>query len=229
MQKTLVYGLIVIIIAVLTAASYAALNHGNSNPNFNYPYSQTNVSGVVNGINNSNFKVYSSLSNQSGNIFFSPFSISTALAMVEEGAVGNTSIQMLNVLNLSHNASANRQGFAGLLSSLNGGGAGYQISVADSVWTENSFAVKQTFSNTLSTYYDAVSQQVDFANNTEGARASINNWVSGRTNNKIVNLIPQGGLTAYTKLVLVNAIYFKGMWAEQLNPKVSVAVRQMLV
>ncbi len=179
-------------------------------------YSSSNVS-ISKSINNFTFKTYSLLSNESGNLFFSPFSISTALSMAAEGAGGQTLEEMRNVLELSNDPSANRKGFESLLNGLNSKNAGYNLSIADAIWIEKSFSVKQEFSNALSTYYHALAQQADFANNPDGERTNINNWVAGKTNNKILDLIPQGGLDSLTRLVIVDAIYFKGNWAKQFD------------
>ncbi len=183
-------------------------------------YSSANASdnaSIANSINNFTFKAYSLLSNESGNLFFSPFSISTALSMAAEGAGGKTLEEMRNILELSNDSSANRKGFESLLNSLNAKNASYNLSIADAIWIEKTFSIKQEFSNVLSTYYYASAQQADFANNPDGERTNINSWVASKTNNKILDLIPQGGLNSYTRLVIVDAIYFKGNWAQQFN------------
>ncbi|WAM22526.1 MAG: serpin family protein (plasmid) [Candidatus Methanoperedens sp.] len=168
-------------------------------------------------MNNFTFKTYSVLSNESGNLFFSSFSVSTALSMTAEGAGGKTLEEMRNVLGLSDNSSDNRRSFERLLNSLNAKNARYNLSIADAIWIAKTFSVKQEFSSALSTYYYALAQQGDFANNADGERANINHWVAGKTNNKILDLIPRGGLDSYTRLVIVDAIYFNGNWAQQFN------------
>ncbi len=179
---------------------------------------QPNVSvTIANSINNFTFKTYSVLKDEPGNLFFSPFSISTALSMTAEGAEGKTMEEMRNTLDLSNNSSANRQGFESLVDSLNAKNASYNLSVADAIWIEKTFSVKQEFSSALSTYYNALAQQADFVNNAEGERKNINNWVAGKTNNKILDLIPQDGVNSLTRLVIANAIYFKGNWAQQFD------------
>jgi serpin B len=172
---------------------------------------------ISNSINNFTFKTYSVLSNESGNLFFSPFSVSTALSMAAEGAGGKTQEEMRNVLELSDNSSANHAGFENLLNSLNARNASYNLSIADAIWIEKTFSVRQEFSSALSTYYYALAKSADFANNPDGERKNINNWVAGKTNNKILDLIPQGGIDTTTRLVIADAIYFKGNWAQQFN------------
>ncbi len=172
---------------------------------------------IANSINNFTFRTYSVLRDEPGNLFFSPFSISTALSMTAEGAGGKTLEEMRNTLELSNDSSANRQGFESLLNSLNAKTPGYNLSVANAIWIEKTFSVKQDFSSALSTYYNAFAQQADFVNNPDGERTNINNWVAGKTNNKILDLIPKGGLDSFTRLVIADAIYFKGNWAQQFN------------
>ncbi|VVB84277.1 Serpin (serine protease inhibitor) [uncultured archaeon] len=180
-------------------------------------YQSTNASSIPISINDFTFKTYSVLSNESGNLFFSPFSISTALSMAAEGAGGKTVEEMRKVLGLSNESSANRAGFQSLLNSLNANNTGYNLSTANAIWIEKTFSSRQEFSSALSTYYNALAQQADFANNADGERTNINNWVAGKTNNKILDLIPSGGLNSFTRLVIVNAIYFNGNWAQQFN------------
>ena len=130
-------------------------------------YSNANASGIANNINNFTFKTYSVLSNESGNLFFSPFSISTALSMAAEGAGGKTLEDMRNVLGISDDSSANHAGFESLFNSLNAKNADYNLSIADAIWIEKTFSVKQEFSSALSTYYYALAQPADFANNVD--------------------------------------------------------------
>ncbi len=172
---------------------------------------------IANSINNFTFKTYSVMSNESGNLFFSPFSISTALSMTAEGAGGQTLEEMRNTLELSSDSSANRKGFESLLDSLDAKNVGYNLSIANAIWIEKTFSVRQEFSSALSTYYHALAQQADFVRNPDGERTNINNWVAGKTNNKILDLIPRGGLDPSTRLVIVNAIYFKGNWVQQFD------------
>ncbi|HEY9246421.1 MAG TPA: serpin family protein [Candidatus Methanoperedens sp.] len=164
-------------------------------------------------INNFTFKTYSLLRNEPGNLFFSPFSLSAALSMAAEGAGGKTREEMHNILE----GDAYRKDFENLMNGLNARTAGYNLSIADAIWIEKTFSIRQEFSSILATYYRASAQQADFINNPDGERININNWVANRTDNKILDLIPQGGLDAYTRLVIVDAIYFRGNWAQQFN------------
>jgi serpin B len=183
-------------------------------------YSSENASIVGNITNNFDFRLYSALTSNSGestNLFFSPFSISTALTMTAEGAGGTTLREMRSVLGLPNDTTAIHSGYESLLGSINAPNSKYALSTADSVWIQKNFTVKQEFLNSLSSYYDAPAQQADFINNAAAETVKINNWVASKTNNKIVDLIPPEALDDSTRLVLVNAVYFKGNWAEQFD------------
>lgn len=221
MQKTATIVAIILVVAVAAGAVLYLLG----NQPAHYPtccyYSSKNATNVTDGINNFAFNIYNGLNNESGNessnIFFSPFSVYAAMSMVAEGAGASTAAQMQNLLGLSTNSSRNRAGFGALYNSINARGSGYNLSTADSVWIEQDFNINQDFINNLSTYYSASAYSADFRNNAPQEITDINNWVSNNTEGKITNLIPAGGLDSSTILVLVNAIYFKGKWAQQFN------------
>ncbi|XP_029004238.1 serpin peptidase inhibitor, clade B (ovalbumin), member 1, like 3 isoform X1 [Betta splendens] len=186
------------------------------------------------------------------NIFFSPFSISSALAMVMLGAGGNTATQMSEVLCFKKTEKGPHAGdqhqhqhqqvqmhqqvqsrkphslpkclktkdchdevhtsFAQLLSELNRAGAPYSLSVANRLYGEKSYQFVQDFLAKTKKCYSAELEAVDFKSNYEAARLNINSWVEKNTQGKIKDLLGNGVLDSLTRLVLVNAIYFKGNW-----------------
>ena len=211
-------GICIVVIVIIAAASLYYFKD-NTPPVQNYIYSSVNASQVAAANNNFTFKIYSKLSNgsnDSDNIFFSPFSIYTALSMTAEGARGNTSKQMQTVLGSSTNLITTRTGFESILGSLNSQ-KGVTLSIADSIRVEKTFPINPEFSSALSSYYGAIAYVADFKNNSAGETTDINNWVSSKTNQKINNLIPQGDLDVNTTLVLADAVYFKGNWAKQFD------------
>ncbi len=159
--------------------------------------------------------LYNFYQSQSGNVFFSPFSIITAMAMAQEGAVGNTATQMQNVLNLSSNAAVRQQGFQQLISEINAPGKHYTLDTADNLWIQQGFPILASYINTCQTYYDAGVTDVDFVNNPSGALQLINSTVSQETKGYIPKLLDQSAITSQTRLILTNAIYFKGTWQSQ--------------
>ncbi len=159
--------------------------------------------------------LYNFYQSQSGNIFFSPFSIITAMAMAQEGAKGNTAVQMRNVLNLNSNTAARLQDFQQLIGEINSPNKHYTLDTADNLWIQQNFPVLASYINTCQTYYDAGVTDVDFRGNPSGALQTINGAVSQETAGYIPNLLSQSNITPETKLVLTNAIYFKGSWQYQ--------------
>jgi serpin B len=151
------------------------------------------------------------------NTFFSPASIATALAMTSAGARGDTERQMLDVLGFQGaNRDALNAAFASLLKDINGAGGdrGYQLSTANRLWGQKGFNFLPSFLNETQKQYGAGLEEIDFAGNVDAARNTINAWVEKQTADKIKELIKPGMLTPDARLVLTNAIYFKGSWAD---------------
>ncbi|KAK7158326.1 hypothetical protein R3I93_009516 [Phoxinus phoxinus] len=164
----------------------------------------------------------------SGNVFYSPVSISSALAMVSLGARGNTAAQMIKVLGFKtplkpdaatpgHHDSGDQihSSFNKFMSELNKPGVPYVLSLANRLYGEQSYQFVEKFLNDAKSYYEAGLEKVDFKNKSEAARVNINKWVETKTQEKIKDLVPQGVVDEMTRLVLVNAIYFKGDWEEK--------------
>ncbi len=149
----------------------------------------------------------------SGNIFFSPFSIITCMAMAQEGAVGPTQTQMQNVLGLNPNTTARLQGFQQLLSQINAPSKPYTLSTADNLWPQQLLPVLPSFENNLQTYYGAGVTQLNYGN-PDGAAQTIDGAVSQETDGYIPNLLTSGDV-ANAELVLTNAIYFQADWQSQ--------------
>uniref|UniRef100_A0A8C1TAE1 Serpin B6 n=1 Tax=Cyprinus carpio TaxID=7962 RepID=A0A8C1TAE1_CYPCA len=208
--------------------------------------------------------------NASGNVFYSPISISSALAMVSLGAKGNTAAQMFQVLGFNnppkmpdavtpapyqqaqkpqiacgvkgqHELPMMQQtqklekpaelkkspaqltsgqktedqihsSFNKLMSELNKPGAPYVLSLANRLYGEQSYQFVEKFLNDAKRYYEAGLEEVDFKKKPDAVRLDINKWVEKNTQGKIKDLLPQGTIDLLTRLVLVNAIYFKGNW-----------------
>uniref|UniRef100_A0A8C0G0S7 Serpin B6 n=1 Tax=Chelonoidis abingdonii TaxID=106734 RepID=A0A8C0G0S7_CHEAB len=159
------------------------------------------------------------------NLFFSPLSISSALSMVFLGAKGNTAAQMAKVFSVGSWEGENRRsgevnclglseeihnGYQSLISEINKPGTNYVLRIANRLYGEKTFKF-------LAKFYHAELQQLDFSRAAEDSRKHINAWVEEKTEGKIQNLLAQGVVDSMTRLVLVNAIYFKGNWATQFN------------
>ena len=178
--------------------------------------SKADKNAVVNGNTAFAFDLYRKLSSRPGNLFLSPYSISTALAMTHAGARGQTAEEMSTVLHLARDRGLLHPAFAALNWEIAGGGKsrGYQLYTANALWGQAGFAFLPDFLQLTKRYYGAGLHEVDF-HQAEAARRAINDWVDKQTRNKIQELLPPGTLDSYSRLVLTNAIYFKGDWASQ--------------
>ncbi len=199
------------------------------------------IGAIVNSNNTFAWAMYGvlTLSDSVGNVFFSPSSIHAALTMTYAGAQGQTAEQMAEALRLpnyeiqfdirdtngegaevmieevSWDPSKLHAAYGGLLAELvPGEEAGYELHVANALWGQDGYPWLDEFLTVTRDNYGAGLEQVDFAGDTEAARETINTWVEDQTNERIVDLIPEGMIGPLTRLVLTNAIYFKGDWAE---------------
>lgn len=164
------------------------------------------------------FTKLSSASKDGGNIFFSPYSISAALAMTMIGARGNTASQMKNVLKFSDMADEDvNKGFAKLHGVINAADAAYALNTANRIFTQKDYKILVEFLKLTKEHHDAEAVNLDFVNDSEGSRKHINDWVEGQTANKIKELMAKDSVDRTTVMVLVNAIYFKGSWEHKFN------------
>jgi serpin B len=179
----------------------------------------TGINSVVNANNQFALDLYLQLKKSTGNIFFSPYSISTALAMTYEGARGKTAQEMQSVFHFPTDEKLRRSSFAAIQNQINKSDSKYKLSIANALWAQNDYSFLSEYTNVLQQYYGGKATNVDFKNSTEESRQIINKWVEDKTNNKIKNLFPAGSLDSMTRLVLTNAIYFKGTWIKQFEKK----------
>ena len=190
------------------------------------------VKGVAWGNNCFAIGLYQKLGADEGNLFFSPYSISTALAMTYAGAKGETREQMAQALCFptspdilkklrpareSMTQEEFARAFGLIVKDLNarGGQDKYELRVANALWGQEDYKFLPDFVRLVEEQYGGALREVDFVRATERARQTINAWVEKQTNDKIKDLISPGVLDAMTRLVLTNAIYFKGNWATQ--------------
>ena len=164
--------------------------------------------------------LYGALRRQEGNLFFSPYSISLALAMTYAGARGETEAEMAKVLHYNLPQDRLHPAFNALDQQLaiRGSGAagqdgkGFRLKLANSVWGQSGYRFLPQYLETLARNYGAGLRLVDFAKSPEPARLTINDWVKKQTEGKVVDLLPQGVIDPQTRLVLANAIYFNAAW-----------------
>ncbi|MGC8816206.1 MAG: serpin family protein [Candidatus Hadarchaeum sp.] len=148
-----------------------------------------------------------------GNLFFSPYSISLALAMTYAGARGPTAQEMAEVLRFTLPQERLHPAFDALdLALMAQNSENFRLNIANSIWGQIGFEFKREFLDVLAVNYGAGLRGLDFQGDPEAARVRINDWVGEQTNEKIKDLIPLGAIDTYTRLVLTNAIYFNAMW-----------------
>ena len=165
--------------------------------------------------------LYSMLKKEKGNLFFSPYSISSALAMTYGGARGDTAEEMAKTLHFTLSADKTHPAFADLDTTfyeIQKKGS-VQLHIANSLWPQKDYRFLPEYLTLTKRYYGVSITPVDYVKATEEARKIINTWVEDRTKEKIKDLIREGDLDPVTVLLLVNAIYFKGNWASQFDPK----------
>jgi len=158
--------------------------------------------------------LYGELATNSGNLFFSPYSVSTCLAMTYAGARGETEEQMAQVLGFGSNQQQLSSSFGELQRDLEETRKGVTMDIANALWTQKGYPFLPAFLETASGQYQASAKQADFVTGANAATAAINRWVAQKTKDKIQDILPSGILNPDTRLVLANAIYFKGPWAK---------------
>ncbi len=191
----------------------------------NHPSDSNDTKAVVSGNTGFAFDIYGKLKEDpnaiapKGNLFFSPYSISTALATVYGGARGETKKQMATTLHFTLPEPNLYRAFGALQKQLiqKDRSRGYRLFLANALWGQKGEPILKEFLDLTSRYYDAGFNLLDFVNETEQSRQKINSWVGEKTDNKIKELIPPGGLVKETVLVLTNAVYFKGQWQKKFS------------
>lgn len=171
-------------------------------------------------LNDFAFSLYEQLrAGEDGNVFLSPYSIHAALTMTAEGAAGNTADQMLKTLQwAAHDKLDPHENSAALLGWLNAmAGEKLRLSVANAVWVQDGYPLKAPFIRTINAQYEAKIAPLKFKTTPDAARRTINAWVAERTEDKIEDLMPEGSIDNMTRLVLTNAIHFKGAWVHAFN------------
>jgi len=167
------------------------------------------------------FELYQALKGEEGNLFYSPYSISLALAMTYAGANGDTAQQMAATLQFMLEQDRLHPAFNWLdaeLASRGEGaegkdGEGFRLNIVNAIWGQKDYEFLTDFLDVLAENYGAGLRILDFITQTEKSRITINDWISDQTEGRIKDLIPQGAIDALTRLVLTNAIYFNAAWA----------------
>jgi serpin B len=180
------------------------------------PVKRTGSSAIA--IKDLSLDLYQQLQTTKGNLFFSPYSISSAFAMTYAGARENTQQQMAKVFHFDTLANLHSS-FSELTRTLTANQSAYQLQIANALWGQKGQLFSIEFGELMQEYYGTGIKAVDFENATEQARAKINQWTADKTKKRIPQILAPGILTKQTKLVLTNAIYFLGNWEFPFNEK----------
>ena len=188
---------------------------------------------LVRGNNAFAFDLYHAVSDGDGNLFYSPFSISQALAMTSAGARGETQRQMEATLHhrlpqgelhpafnaLDRTLASRGQAPGGTANDTGEAGEYFRLNIANAIWGQDGYHFLPDFLDVLAANYEAGMMVVDFVAAPEESRLRINDWVAEETAGKIKDLLPPGIIDESTRLVLTNAIYFNASWLWQFNPR----------
>ena len=177
----------------------------------------TDQKALIGSENSFAFDIFGRVVNSSSpgdNLIISPMSISTALAMTLNGAEGETKDAMLTALRQTGmTADLINDSYKSISSALLSVDQRVLISLANSVWIENNFVVKKSFSDALTNFYNADAKSFDIKD--PQVPGMVNAWIEGKTNGLIKNMIDN--LDPSTVMLLINAIYFKGKWADEFD------------
>ena len=163
------------------------------------------------------FAFYSEIAenDEKTNIFFSPLSISTAFSMAYEGANRNTASEMQQVFDFESEDVKRQKEISEMLSRFNSADDKYNLHVANALWVKEEYKIKQDYLNTVKTHYSSTVDNVDFV--TDNGIDKINRWVAEKTNEKIQDILAPGSTDELTRMVITNAVYFKGKWGLQFD------------
>ncbi len=182
---------------------------------------QADLSALVDGNNKFAVGLYQTLKSGEGNLFYSPYSISMALAMTYAGAKGTTAQQMADTLYFTLSQDSLHTTFNGLDQQLASRGQGakdkegqsFKLNIVNALWGQKGYQFLSQYLDLLAQNYGAGMRLLDFRNAPDASRLTINKWVADQTKDKIQDLIPPGAIDTMTRLVLTNAIYFNAAWA----------------
>jgi serpin B len=216
--------LLIISIILLIAAIIFAFFNSKANHNF-FPqirekeeivdFSKEEIKNVVFGSNSFAFDLYQKVNrDDSKNIFFSPYSVFSALSIVYEGAEGKTAEEIKSVLYLPEKELL-RSPFKTVYSVINRRGKEYSLNTGNALWAQRDYEFLKEYIGIIEENYKAKVTNLDFARKTELSRLTINDYIEKETQERIKNLISEGALTPLTKMVITNAIYFKADWKFQ--------------
>jgi serpin B len=181
---------------------------------------QEGVDEVIEGNNQFGFEFFNKVNeeNQDENVFFSPYSLYSAFTMVYEGARSETAEEISSVFHFP-SLETLRPNFASVYNDINSGSDKYELRTGNALWVQKDYQLLEEYLSNVERYYGGKASNLDFVNEPEKSRETINTFIEEQTNNRIEDLIPKGVLGAMTRVVLTNAVYFKGDWVWEFDEK----------
>ena len=179
------------------------------------------VAALVKGNNEFAFDLYRQLSKKEGNIFFSPVSISTTLAIIYAGARGSTAKEMAKTLHFDENQENVHRLFSHLIADLekNTRTTSNRLDLANALWVQDKLPIEPSFFRSINDHYRGMFHSVDFARNPVVAQDRINQWVNDKTQGRIRDILGRADIDSGTQMYVTNAVSFDGFWAEPFPSK----------
>jgi len=205
--------IVIVIIFFVTIASFSSTYTVDHPPKaYDVDAVEQGIKQVVDANNRFAFELYSELSKtDERNIFYSPYGIFSALGMSYEGARGQTSDEMKSVFHFPE-VEVLRPNFAKIYNNLNEKSKEYELRTGNALWAQYDYPLLEDYTSRVEKYYGGKAANLDFKEEAEKSRRTINLFIEEQTNNRIKDLIPAGALNPMTRLIITNAIYFKGSW-----------------
>ncbi|MBN2336669.1 serpin family protein [Candidatus Bathyarchaeota archaeon] len=223
MNRRMMFGFVLILLAAVAVSPLALDWLKGTTAKHDKPVledggaSASSVEATANACNGFALDLYARYSVGDGNILFSPYSISTALSMTYEGARGETADEMRSVFGFIEDNGERRSANARIFNVLNGVDREYELHTVNALWVQQDYPVREEYIEAIADYYGGESNALDFVGEPEDSRVVINDWVEERTNDRIKDLFPYGSIHSDVRLVLTNAIYFKGDWLKEFD------------
>lgn len=213
-KKLLTILLAILIVAVISTAVYFIFPYEPKQPPKadDNGSTQLNVQNLVDSNNKFAFDIYSELDKtNNGNLFYSPYSLFAAMAIAYEGSKSQTYEEIKSVLHFPE-TDILRPNFANIYNSINEKNDFYELRTGNALWLQYDYPLLEDYKTRVEQYYGSKAQNLDFIQETEKSRQTINSFIEEQTNNKIKDLLPPNSVDSSTKLVITNAVYFKGKW-----------------
>lgn len=229
MKKILVCLLVGVILLTFIGCGQTPLVQSSKEQNTSPDVNKTDMENLADANNTFALDLYQTLKENTGNLFYSPYSISSALAMTYAGARGETEKQMATTLHFTLPQDRLHPAFNSVSLALASRGQeteiqdkkGFILKNADALWGQKDYKFLPAFLDVLAENYGAGIRLLDFVRSPEDSRVTINDWVSEQTEKRINDLLPGGSITPATRLVLTNAVYFKANWFYQFSEKMT--------